>query len=33
MKKLCCFICGKYKISKNPKISCVFKKTLVLSIV
>ena len=32
MKILYCFICGKYKNTKNPKISYVFQKKLVLSI-
>ena len=33
MKKLCCVICGKYKKFNNPKISYIFEKTLVFSII
>ena len=33
MKKIYCFICGKYRKFENPKISCIFKKIIVLSIV
>ena len=33
MKKLYCIICGKYRKFKNPKISSIFEKTLVLSII
>ena len=33
IKKLCCVICGKYKKFKNPKISYIVEKTLVLSII
>ena len=33
MKKIYCVICGKYRKSKNPKISYLFKKTLVLRII
>ena len=33
MKKIYCAVCGKYKKSKNPKISYTLKKTLVLSII
>ena len=33
MKKIYCFICGKYRTFENPKISCIFKKTIVLAIV
>ena len=33
MEKLHCFICGKYRKFKNPKTSCIFGKTLVLSII
>ena len=32
MKKLCCVICGKYRKFKDPKISYIFKISLVLSI-
>ena len=32
MKKLYCVICGKYRTFKNPKISYICEKTLVLSI-
>ena len=28
-----CVICGKYRNYKNPKISYIFEKTLVLSII
>ena len=31
MKKLCCVVCGKYRKFKNPKISYIFERTLVLS--
>ena len=33
MKKLYCAICGKYRKSEKPKISYLFEKTLVLSII
>ena len=33
MKKLYCVICGKYGKYKNPKISYIFEKKLVLSII
>ena len=33
MKKLYCVICSKCRILKNPKISYIFEKTLVLSII
>ena len=33
MKKIYCSKCNKYKKFKNPKISYIFDKTLVLSIV
>ena len=33
MKKLYCAICGNYRKLKKPKISCIFKKALVLSII
>ena len=33
MKKLYCVICGKYIKFKNPKISYILEKTLVLSII
>ena len=33
MKKLYCVICGEYTKFKNPKMSCIFQKTLVLSII
>ena len=33
MKKLYCVICGKYGKYKNPKISYIFGKKLVLSII
>ena len=33
MKKICCIICGKYRKFKNPKISSIFNKSLVLSII
>ena len=33
MKKICCIICGKYKKFKNAKISYIFKKALLLSII
>ena len=33
MKKLSCIICGKYGKFKNPKISYIFKKILVFSII
>ena len=33
MKKIYCVICGKYRKIKNLKISCIFEKTLVLSII
>ena len=33
MKKIYCVICGKYRKFKNPKISYIFEKTLVLTII
>ena len=33
MKKIYCLICGKYRKFKNPKISKMSKKTLVLSVI
>ena len=33
MKIIYCVICGKHSKSKNPKKSCIFKKTLLLSII
>ena len=33
MKKIYCTVCGKYKKFKNPKISFIFEKILVLSII
>ena len=33
MKKLYCVICCKYRKFKNPKISYIFEKSLVLSII
>ena len=33
MKKFYCAICGKYRKFKNPKISYILEKTLVLSII
>ena len=33
MKKLYCFICGKYRQFRKPKISYLLEKTLVLSII
>ena len=33
VKKLNCFICGKYRTFKKPKISYLLEKTLVLSII
>ena len=33
LKKLYCIICGKYRKFKNPKISYILEKTLVLSII
>ena len=33
MKKLYCVICGKYRKFKNPKISYIFGKALVLTII
>ena len=33
MMKICCNVCNKYRKSKNPKISYIFKKTLGISIV
>ena len=32
MKKLYCFICGKYRKYRNPKIAYIFKETFVLCI-
>ena len=33
MKKIYCVICGEYRKFKNPKISCIFEKTLIFSII
>ena len=33
MKKSYCVICGQYARFKNPKISYIFEKTLVFSII
>ena len=33
MKKLYCVICGRYRKLKKSKISCIFEKTLVPSII
>ena len=33
MKKIYCIKCNKYRKFKNPKISYIFNKTLVLSII
>ena len=33
MKNLYCVICGKYRKSGKPKISNIFEKTLLLSII
>ena len=33
MKKIYCVVCGKYKKIKNPKISYIVQKILVLSII
>ena len=33
MKKLYCVICCKYRKFKNPKLSYIFEKSLVLSII
>ena len=33
MKKIYCVVCGIYKKINNPKISYIFVKTLVLSII
>ena len=33
MKKIYCVFCGEYRKFKNPKISCIFEKTLVFSII
>ena len=33
MKKIYCIISGKYREIKKPKISYIFEKTLVLSII
>ena len=33
MKKLYCVICGKYRKFEKPKISYIFEKALVLSII
>ena len=33
MKEIYCVICGKYRKLKNPKVSQIFEKTLVLYIV
>ena len=33
MEKMYCIKCYRYRKVKNPKISCIFYKTLVLSII
>ena len=33
MKEIYCVICGKYKKFKNSKISYIFRKALVLSVI
>ena len=33
MNKICCIKCNKYKKFKKPKISYIFEKKLVLSII
>ena len=33
MKKICCVICGGYRIFKKSKILYIFENTLVLSII
>ena len=33
IKKLYCFVCGKYRKSEKPKLSCILEKTLILSFV
>ena len=33
MEKIYCIFCGKYRKFKNPKVSYVFQKTLVLFII
>ena len=33
MKKIYCVFCNKYRKFKNPKISYIFEKALVLSII
>ena len=33
MKEIYCVICGKYRKLKNPKVSQIFEKTLVLYII
>ena len=33
MKRLCCVICDRYKKIEKPKVSYIFGKTLVLSII
>ena len=33
MKKLYCVICGKHRKFEKPKISYIFEKTLVLSVI
>ena len=33
MKKLYCFICGKYRKFKKPKKSYILERTLVISII
>ena len=33
MEKLYCVICGKYRKFERPKISYIFEKTLILSII
>ena len=33
MKKMYCIVCGRYRKFNNPKVSYIFKKALVLSII
>ena len=33
MKKNYCIVCGKYRKLKNPKVSYLFEKTFVISII